>query len=101
MRPASRLGGLVLAGLLALAGAARAEPYDATVSQETDVRCGHGDGPMFYPTNHLHAGDRVRVVKDENDGWLAIMPPSGSFSWIRKDLVQFKDQAQPPVVMVN
>jgi hypothetical protein len=84
-----------------MAGAARTEPYDAAVSQETDVRCGRGDGAMFYVTNHLRVGDRVRVVKEEDGGWLAIVPPSGSFSWIRKDLLQDVDDKQPPYTFVK
>ena len=80
MRSASLLGALALAALIGSAGLARTEPYDAVIRQDTDVRSGHGDGAMFYPTNHLHAGDRVRVVKEEDGGWLAIVPPSGSFS---------------------
>ena len=101
MRPASLFGGLALSALVTLAGAARAEPYDAVIGAETDVRCGHGDGPMFYPTNHLHVGDRVRVVQDEDGGWLAITPPSGSFSWIRKDALFIDNRQQPPVTVVN
>ena len=101
MRSASLLGALALAALIGSAGLARTEPYDAVIRQDTDVRSGHGDGAMFYPTNHLHAGDRVRVVKEEDGGWLAIVPPSGSFSWIRKDLLVTNTQQQPPITMVN
>ena len=101
MRSASLLGALALAALIGSAGLARTEPYDATIRQETDVRSGHGDGPMFYPTNHLHVGDRVRVVNQEDGGWLAIVPPSGSFSWIRKELLYVNNQQQPPVTVAN
>ncbi|HVS34181.1 MAG TPA: hypothetical protein VMS17_01285 [Gemmataceae bacterium] len=101
MRSASLVGVLTLAALLASAGRAWTDSYDAVIRQETDVRSGHGDGPMFYPTNHLHVGDRVRVVNQEDGGWLAIVPPSGSFSWIRKDLLYVNNQMQPPVTVVN
>jgi hypothetical protein len=84
MRSATLLGCLAVAALLGLAEAARA---DDTVIKETDARCGRGDGVMFYPTNHLKPGDRVRVLKEEEGGWLAILPPSGSFSWINKQLL--------------
>ena len=101
MRSASLLGVLALAALVGSAAPARTQPYDAVIRQETDVRSGHGDGPMFYPTNHLHVGDRVRVVKEEDGGWVAIVPPSGSYSWIRKDLLITNDKQQPPITMVN
>ena len=101
MRSASLLGVLTLAVLIGSAGPAWTQTYDATIRQETDVHSGHGDGPMFYPTNHLHVGDRVRVVKQEDGGWLAIVPPSGSFSWIRKDLLLINNQQQPPITVVN
>ncbi len=101
MRSASLLGVLALAALVGSAAPAWTEPYDATIRQETDVRSGHGDGPMFYPTNHLHIGDRVRVIQEEDGGWLAIVPPSGSFSWVRKDLLYTNNQQQPPITMVN
>lgn len=101
MRSASLLGALTLAALVWATAPARTEPYDATIRQDTDVRSGHGDGAMFYPTNHLHAGDRVRVVNQEDGGWLAIVPPSRSFSWIRKDLLITNNQQQPPVTVAN
>jgi hypothetical protein len=87
MRSATLFGGLAVAVLLGLAQAVQAEQYDATIEKETDARCGRGDGPTFYPTNHLNRGDRVRVLKEEEGGWLAILPPSGSFSWINKQLL--------------
>ena len=101
MRSASLLGVVALAALIGSAAPARTEPYDAVIRQETDVRSGHGDGPMFYPTNHLHVGDRVRVVQEEDGGWLAVVPPSGSFSWVRKDPLYTNNQQQPPITMVN
>jgi hypothetical protein len=85
MRFATLLGCLAVAALLGLAEAAWAD--DAVIEKETDARCGRGDGSMFYPTNHLKPGDRVRVLKEEEGGWLAILPPSGSFSWINKQLL--------------
>ena len=87
MRSATLLSGLAVAALFGLAQAVHADPNDSTIEKETDARCGRGDGAMFYPTNHLKPGDRVRVLKEEEGGWLAILPPSGSFSWINKQLL--------------
>ncbi len=90
MRSTTLSSCLAVAVLLGLAHAAladpavQADPNGSTIEKETDARCGRGDGAMFYATNHLKPGDRVRVLKDEGDGWLAILPPSGSFSWINK-----------------
>jgi hypothetical protein len=36
----------------------------------------------------LRRGDRVTVVGEEPGGWLAITPPSGSFSWIEATSVE-------------
>ena len=88
MRSATRFGCLAVAVLFGLAQAGWADSsYDAVIQKQTDARCGHGDSPMFYATNHLKPGDRVRVLKEEDGGWLAILPPSGSFSWINKQLL--------------
>jgi hypothetical protein len=88
MRSATWFGCLVVAVLMGLAPMVRADSsYETFIEKETDARCGHGDSPMFYPTNHLKAGDRVRVLKEEEGGWLAILPPSESFSWVNKQLL--------------
>lgn len=89
MRPVRYVGGLSL--LLALAAAARGQtaPGEATISQaEVEVRS--GPSQMFYPTGKLRRGDRVKVVREEEGGWLAISPPPGSFSWIN---ARFLDRA--------
>jgi hypothetical protein len=87
MRSAPLFGCLAVAALVGLAESARADPNGSVIEKDTDAVCGCGDGPMFYPTNHLKIGDRVRVLKEEDGGWLAILPPSGSFSWINKQLL--------------
>jgi hypothetical protein len=48
----------------------------------TDVRSGPSIAAPFYPTNRLHQGNAVEVVKERPDGWVAIRPPRDSFSWI-------------------
>lgn len=61
---------------------------DAIVRQQDAlVRSGPGDRD-FYPTLKLPSGFRVRVLRDEGNGWLMIEPPEGSYSLIRSDYVQ-------------
>src|SRR5262245_4278467 len=60
----------------------------SVVPLEAEVRCGPGNSPRLYPTNRLKKGDRVEVVRELQDGWLAIKPPPGSFSWINMRFLQ-------------
>lgn len=68
---------LVTTGMLRATG----EPVrDAIVSvPEVQVRC--RPSTQLYATSMLHQGERVGVI-GEQDGWLAITPPPGSFSWV-------------------
>jgi hypothetical protein len=68
---------------------AETAPYQATIKvPEAEVRSGHGSDPKLYPTNRLHSRDTVEVTKDLGDGWLEIMPPRRSFSWINARMVE-------------
>jgi hypothetical protein len=70
-------------------------PYEATVKvPDALVRSGASDDPKLYPTNRLRQGDVVEVVKEMDGGWLAIKPPSGSFSWINARFLE-QDKADP------
>jgi hypothetical protein len=87
MRSARILGCVAL--LLALAGNVTAQtvPYPARVIvSEAEVRS--GPSVQMYPTNRLRQGDPVEVVEVRSDGWLAITPPRGSFSWIETRWLQ-------------
>jgi SH3-like domain-containing protein len=81
---AARLAVCVAAACLNVSLAAAAEdefPYPALVFVETaEVRCGPGD--EFYVTGKLKRGVEVEVYRHEANGWMAIRPPAGSFSWI-------------------
>lgn len=56
-------------------------PYRATICEpEAFVRS--GPGRDFYPTDKLRNGDTVEVYKHTVDGWCAIRPPLGSFSYV-------------------
>lgn len=83
MRPA-RLSAAVVV-VLAVVGPAFAQNvlYTATVrGSEAEVRSGRSVEPAMYPTNRLRQGDIVHVVQEFEGGWLGILPPAGSFSWI-------------------
>lgn len=41
-----------------------------------------GPSEDYYPTSRLNLGDAVEVFQRTSDGWLAIRPPKGSFSWL-------------------
>ncbi len=101
MRSAPLLTCLTLTALLGLSAAATADPYVATIQVETDARAGHGDSPTFYPTNHLKLNDRVTVLQELDDGWLAILPPPGSFSWVNKQNLVIDRSKNPPILMVD
>jgi hypothetical protein len=80
-----------LLSLCLLAGTAQAAPtpYVATVVHaEAEVRCKPSTKPELYPTNRLPQGTRVLVLEERGDGWLAIQPPPGSFSWVNVTQVE-------------
>ncbi len=41
-----------------------------------------GPSEEFYPTAILKSGQAIEVHDETADGWLAITPPPGSFSWL-------------------
>jgi SH3-like domain-containing protein len=56
-------------------------PYRARVAVvSAPVRSGPGQN--FYATDTLGEGDAVEVYRQRADGWCAIRPPEGSFSWV-------------------
>lgn len=68
--------------LLIGAAPARAETFPwvgLVIEDNVEARC--GPSTQHYPTGLLARGTRVEVHRAEN-GWLAIRPPEGSFSWI-------------------
>jgi hypothetical protein len=85
MRTAQVFGGLAV--LLALGLPARAEPAPNATVAVPEIEARSGPSSRFYSTGRLCQGDRVCVLREEADGWLAIVPPPDSFSWVRADLV--------------
>jgi|GEM_PF-697679 len=57
-----------------------------TAKQPTEVRSGPGRG--YYLTCRLQHGTPVQVYQIRPDGWCAIRPPEGSFSWVRANYVR-------------
>jgi hypothetical protein len=89
MRPAFWIGGIMLPLALASAASAQTTPYQAPIKvPQAEVRSGHGSDPNLYATNLLRYGATVEVTKDLGDGWLEIMPPARSFSWINARMVE-------------
>ncbi|HEY2839834.1 MAG TPA: SH3 domain-containing protein [Pirellulales bacterium] len=77
--------------------AAEPSPYQARViAAGAPVHSGPGDN--FYPTDTLSQGDTVEVYREKAGGWLAIRPPSGSFSWIAERDLIIKDGGLAEVV---
>ena len=63
--------------------------YTATIAvPEAELRAGPSNDTNLYTTNKLRQGDTVVVVEERPDGWLAVRPPSGSFSWINARYLQ-------------
>jgi hypothetical protein len=87
-------------GLLAFAWAsvtgAEKPAFTATVIADgAEVRAGASNSPSMYPTNRLRKGDPVEVVRELGDGWIAVVPPPGSFSWINTKYVRQIVTTQP------
>jgi len=62
-------------------------PFRAAIQMNrTPIRS--GPGSMYYTTSVLHYGDEVEVYRTTDDGWCAIRPPAGSFSWILADSIR-------------
>ncbi|MDR3110073.1 MAG: SH3 domain-containing protein [Planctomycetaceae bacterium] len=55
------------------------------VRSETVSRSGPGDD--YYETSRLYSGDRIEIYHEADNGWLAIRPPIGSFSWVGAEYV--------------
>ena len=56
-------------------------PYVAYVAgEQTYVRS--GPGQRYYPTSQIAEGYAVEVYRHDANGWCAIRPPKGSFSWV-------------------
>jgi SH3-like domain-containing protein len=96
MRRHSSIATVLLVTLVALpiARAARAEsfPYKARIAvPSAPIRSGPGD--EFYATETLPEGETVEVYRHRHNGWCAIRPTEGSFSWIFGPHVRLLDDS--------
>ncbi len=86
-----------VAGLLAACAPALGQNYPAeAVILQPEVEVRSGPGKQFMATSKLKQNDKVLVLRETNGqpGWLEIMPPPGSFSWVNaKDVQQVGGQA--------
>ncbi len=56
-------------------------PYVAyVVHQDSYIRS--GPGQRYYPTQQLPQGFALEIYRHDSQGWCAIRPPEGSFSWV-------------------
>jgi len=51
-----------------------------------------------YSSGELRRGDRVSVVDVGRSGWLAIIPPDGSFDWVDASAIQARDDGSGQVL---
>lgn len=93
---------LVASSAVESLGAEPFSPYRARVAAASAaVHSGPGDN--FYATDTLAEGELVDVYRQQANGWCAIRPPEGSFSWVFErhvgpvEKVEMRDQDSPPI----
>jgi hypothetical protein len=86
MRPAV-LAGLTLAVLPAAAPGQNGPRYATVADAQVTLRA--GPSPTYPETGTLTAGARVVVDHEDQNGWLAVVAPPGSVSWVPNSLIDF------------
>ncbi len=74
-------------------------PYVAEIVGN-DVYVRSGPGTAYYHCLKLNAPQRVTIVGSTHGGWLQILPPAGSFSWVSKQYVKV-DPATPKTGIIT
>ena len=65
-------------------------PYTVYIAAP-GVTAHSGPGDKHYPTGPVPVGEAVEVWRHGPDGWLAIRPPSDSFSWVAAKYLKLSD----------
>jgi len=66
-------------------------PYTAQVVGD-DVNIRSGPGTNYYECGRVNTGDTVEVIGHQA-GWLQIVPPAGSFSWVAMQYISINADA--------
>ncbi len=85
---------LASVALLALGLPCQAQSYPAKAPIVlADVEVRSGPTKNFYPTSKLYRNQEVIILSESKEapGWLEIVPPAGSFSWINSKYVKQLD----------
>jgi hypothetical protein len=99
MRHALAPAALVLLALQAAAFAQGGPDIRYVTAAQTEARSGRSSDPRFYATNRLQRGAKVEVIQEFPDGWLMIVPPEGSFSYINTRFLQHMSAKEPNYVV--
>lgn len=81
---------VLLATLAAPLNADEGFPYRAVV-ETANASVQSGPGIEFYATDRLAKGTPVEVWRHDTDGWIAIRPPTNSFSWVLAEHLEMTD----------
>lgn len=80
---------LSVAAAVVAATVANAQPPKSALVTVKEVEVRSGPSDRFPPTAKLSQNDRVEIRRAaQNAGWLEIVPPPGSFSWVNAKDVQ-------------
>ena len=63
-------------------------PYEGVVNVKRSLSVRSGPSENYYRTSLLKPKDRITIVDESPDGWLAIKPPQDSFSWVSGQYVR-------------
>ena len=89
--------GLLLSTGPAVFGQATETPWRAVVIGE-DAVVRSGPGKSHYGTDRLKPGTEVQVFRSDPGGWMAIRPPSRSFSLVQKSEVEIDENGLATVI---
>ena len=62
--------------------------FSAQIAADDTPVCSAPGTGNYYSTGTLHAGDVVEIFYKNENGWCAIRPPEGSYSWVNGQFVR-------------